>query len=267
MRAHKLDAQLLALVGYHARTVRRGVQLPKGALLPEMKECDVCCGPVDGSYPLCWACNSLLKEFPTELADIVVPLSYAVKGHKNLQQFYYDLHRYKAEQPSIAAQNRLKALMMMFKIHHMHCLEKAIGMPVSSVTAVPSGRNRANHPLPDIARLLTKSNGDEPEIPLIPARFAGQTRQGRAQRINPDDFVFDQELQGHVIVVEDTWVTGTNAQGLAVKARRQGAEKVSIVVLARMLDYDFPPTKKLVDTWQDSDRFDASICPVAEGGC
>lgn len=147
----------------------------------------------------------------------------------------------------------------------MHCLEQAIGMPASSVTAVPSGKNRANHPLPDIAQLLTKPLAGLPGIPAASARFVGKQRQGRAKQVNPNDFVFDQPLQGHVVIVEDTWVTGSNAQGLAVKARKQGAEKVSIVVLARMLDYGFPATRKMVDAWQEDDRFDPFICPIYGG--
>lgn len=135
-------------------------------------------------------------------------------------------------------------------------------MPISSLTVVPSGENRANHPLPSIAQLLMRCSAGLPDISVVSARFVGQQRQGRAQQVNPNDFVFDQRLWEHVVIAEDTWVTGSNAQGLAVKARRQGAEKISIVVLARMLDYGFSATKKMVDTWQDSDRFDPFICPI-----
>ena len=262
MNGQAFDQQLLALVGYHARTVRRGFKYPEAALFPQVKVCAVCCGPMDRDYHLCYACNRRKSAFESELADLVVPLSYAVRGHRTLQQFYSDLNQYKFYQPSAAAQQRLKALMLLFRFHHQDCLEEAIGAPISAVIAVPSGKNRANHPLPDIAAMLASALEGLPGVPLVPARFVGQPRTGRAQGTNPDDFAIDHQLSGHVVIVEDTWVTGGNAQGLAIKGRRQGAEKVSIVVLARMLDYTFEPTRQMVDTWADDAHFDPAVCPV-----
>ena len=263
MGIHDLDQVLLPLVGYHARTVRRQFKFPESALLPQVKVCPICCGPMLANYQLCYACNERSFSFKSELADEVVPLSYAVRGHPTLQQFYSDLHQYKFDQPSLAAQQRLRALLLLFRHHHLACLETAIGQPVTSVIAVPSGRNRSAHPLPGIASELSRPIGGSAGVPLIPARFIGQPRTGRTNgATNPDEFAIDHELSGHVVIVEDTWVKGHNAQGLAVRARRQGAERVSIVVLARMLDYTYGPTKLMVDTWAENDHFDPYACQV-----
>lgn len=174
MNGQAFDQQLLALVGYHARTVRRGFKYPEATLFPQVKVCAVCCGPMNPYYHLCYACNERKSAFESELADLVVPLSYAVRGHRALQQFYSDLNQYKFDQPSAAAQQRLKALMLLFRFHHQDCLEEAIGAPISAVIAVPSGKNRANHPLPDIAAMLASALEGLPGVPLVPARFVGQ---------------------------------------------------------------------------------------------
>lgn len=262
MTGENIEQQLLALIGYYARTVRRGFKYPDGALFAQVKICPVCCGPMDSSYSLCYSCHKRVEIFKDELADIVVPLSYAVRGHKDLQQFYSDLNQYKFDKPSLPAQQRLKAMMLLFRFHHQSCLESAVGRPISAVVAVPSGKNRINHPLPSIAELFSVPLDGLPGTLLVPARFVGQSRTGRAQVTNPDDFAIDSQLSGHVVIVEDTWVQGRNAQGLAIKARRQGAETVSIVVLARMLDYTYSYTKLMVDSWADDDHFDPLVCPV-----
>lgn len=262
MVGQTLDQQLLALIGYHARTVRKESTFPTGALIPQVGVCSVCCGPVKPKYSRCYPCNERIKQFGEELADIVVPLSYAVRGYQTLQQFYSDLHQYKFTQPSIGAQRRLKALLYLFRLHHQKCLENEIGQPVSAVITVPSGRNRASHPLPNTAKLLSHPVSGLSEPELLTARFVGSPREGRAEETNPNDFAINGSLSGHVVIVEDTWVQGHNAQGLAIQARRHGADKVSIVVLARMLDYTYPLTKTMVDCWGKTEYFDPSTCPV-----
>lgn len=92
MVAQTLDQQLLALIGYHARTVRKESTFPTGALIPQVRVCSVCCGPVEPKYSSCYPCNKRVKQFREELADIVVPLSYAVRGYQALQQFYSDFY-------------------------------------------------------------------------------------------------------------------------------------------------------------------------------
>lgn len=49
MTDENIEQQLLALIGYHARTVRRGFKYPDGALFAQVKACPVCCGPMDSS--------------------------------------------------------------------------------------------------------------------------------------------------------------------------------------------------------------------------
>lgn len=262
MSGHTLDRELLAFVGHHARTVHRGFSYPPESLVASVKVCPVCCGPMTAEYALCYQCHDRRSTFHDQLADIVVPVSYAVRGNSALQQFYTDLHQYKADRPSAAAQNRLKALLLLFRLHHLECLEQHVGLPVQAVIPVPSGKNRVKHPLPDIASMLTAPMGDLRGYPLLSARFVGQPRTSRVQRTNPDDFAIDQRLAGHVVIVEDTWVQGHNAQSLAIQAKRRGASKVSIVVLARMLDYAYPPTKTMVDTWPSDAHFDPHVCPM-----
>ncbi|MFP7706326.1 hypothetical protein [Trueperella sp. LYQ141] len=253
------NSELLQLIGYHVRNIQRDWPGSEFALFPRQNVCHVCCGSVEAIYSTCYACNKRERVFGGELADIVVPLSYAVRAHPVLQQFYFDLHNYKSARCDTRALIHLTVLAHLFRVRHLACLENRIGLPVKHVIAVPSGRNRPDHPLVNIAqRFASEGSG----VSFVPACFVGQPRTGRAQDTSPDDFRIDEALSGHVMIVEDTWVQGHNAQGLAVQARRAGAEKVSVVVLARLLDYRYPPTKELVDTWADDKHFDPYLCPV-----
>lgn len=51
----------------------------------------------------------------------------------------------------------------------------------------------------------------------------------------------DSEVRGrHVLLVEDTWTTGGNAQSAALTLRHGGAASVTIVALARWLKLEEP---------------------------
>lgn len=250
--------QLLRLVGHHARAVVRDLRLPVGSLLPTVALCGVCSTPIEATYSKCYKCNGNAGQFHDQLADVVVPLSYAVKSNGDLQQFYSDLYRYKGENPSEPAKNRLRALLYLFRAHHFDCLEMAAGKAVDLVIAVPSGRGRTNHPLPGIAHDLG--------LPVVSARFVGTTGS-RARRVAPSDFEIPTRLYGHVVILEDTWVTGANAQSLAIQAKAAGAEHVSVVVLARLLDYGYETTRQLVDSWPPGLTWSPDPCPVLGVNC
>lgn len=250
---------LVKLIAHHARNVDPNFTLPATALVPEVKLCSVCAGPIDGHYDLCFQCLERARSaYGDELADAVIPLSYSVKDYPNLGQFYSDLYRYKDDRPSAPAQRRLEALITLFERLHFNCLEEEIGMSAQYVTFVPSGRGRINHPLEHIARSLAEARG----IPFISSHYINDPRDKRAHSTNPEQFSIDSNLTGHLIIVEDTWVAGHNSQSLAIQAKLNGADKVSIIALARMLDYNFTQTQKMVDSWPSHTSFNPHMCPI-----
>lgn len=225
-----------------------------GTLVPVSTICPTCRAPIEGFYSRCWACNQHLgSPYARDLADLVIPLSYAVKG----AQYYNDLWSYKRDIPGPAAVERLRIMITLFGAHHWDCLIEQLG-EVSLITSVPSGRGRSPHPLEAVRALLGN------RAPIVNSTFVGQRRNDeRASGLNPDDFDIPYRLGGHVLIVEDTWVRGNNAQALAVRAKLRGAKRVSILVLGRCLDPDRPSTK----TWIDSQglmsqQFDPMACPV-----
>lgn len=261
----------IRLVSSYARNVRREVLDPAHELLPVVAFCPVCATPIEPKYGLCWACQRHKDSFGGELADLVVPLSYALKDTPEgtvrrpaeLEQFYHDLWNYKdnadlAPDRETFPQLRLAALAFLFRIHHLSCLEKAVGEEISAVVPVPSKRGRKNHPLPKIAKRLIR--------PLLEAKYIGQPSPPRRVDLFPRDFKFQGKLEGHVVIFEDTWVQGSTAQSLAVQARRSGASHVSIVTVARLLDPGRAPTAQALHLALLDGVFDPRGCPVP-GGC
>lgn len=261
----------IRMVSSYARNVRRQVLDPVPGLLPAVNICPVCTAPIGLKYELCWACQLHKESFGGELADLVVPLSYALKGTPEgtvrrpaeLEQFYNDLWNYKndtdlAQNRETSPQLRLAALAYLFRTDHLSCLEKAVGEEISEVVPVPSKRGRINHPLPKIAKRLRR--------PTLKAKYIRQPSPPRRVDLFPEDFKFEGKLEGHVVIFEDTWVQGSTAQSLAVQARRSGASHVSIVAVARLLDPKNPATEQALHRGLLDELFDPSVCPVP-GGC
>jgi predicted amidophosphoribosyltransferase len=118
---------------------------------------------------------------------------------------------------------------------HERCLAHAAGVDAFElVTTVPSsdaGRDQT-HPLHRlVADLVT---------PLRP-RYARLLRRTdvpvRAHRFHVERFEADPDVRGRtVLLIDDTWTTGANAQSAAAALKAAGAERVAAVVIGRYVN-------------------------------
>jgi orotate phosphoribosyltransferase len=69
----------------------------------------------------------------------------------------------------------------------------------------------------------------------------------------------------HILLLEDTWTSGGNAQSAALSLRRAGAVTVTVLALARWLKPEEPPPAAFL-TSHLSD-YDPAICPLDEHAC
>ena len=191
--------------------------------------CAVCRGPAGPGYPRCYQCARHEALGPGLLADAVVPISYAVKG----TAFAADLWRYKADlvpgAQAAAVRTSLLALLLAFLRDHGGCVWRQAGMAAPGCLAVvPTGRGRPGpHPLLALAG---------PYLRLPQARLA--IRPGRQGR-DPDPSRFYNErggLHANVLLLDDSWVSGSSAQSAAAALKRAGARRVAVIVLGRHLD-------------------------------
>lgn len=233
--------------------------------------CAICTREVDSGYHLCFKCRMHRGQHevpgwpgsPDHLtSDLVVPLTYAVQGH----QAYLDMFKYKDDVSIEAAQRRLTLLTALFVVTHGSCIDRVTNYPVTCLAVLPSLTGRPGpHPLETLARLLPQTWH---RIQLSAASNLPADRNERREA-NPAFYHCPYDLTGHhVVLLDDTWVTGGHAQGAAVRLRNAGAARVTILVLARMLKTDFGPTAEFVRKYNlPHPPYELTICPVTGGAC
>jgi hypothetical protein len=192
--------------------------------------CATCRGPARADYLYCFHCGLQAESAPGLLADVVVPVSYAMKGG----ELAHDLWVYKSALAGAGrAQAALLALLLVFLRDHGSCAWRlAGGGAPTHLAVVPSTRGRHGpHPLqvlvaPALAlpwvHLAIRAHQDPPDPDdryLSLDRFAVRQRLPRAQ----------------VLLLDDTWTTGSRAQSAAAALKLAGAVRVVVVVLGRHL--------------------------------
>jgi hypothetical protein len=246
--ASEVRAALIAAAGGYLRNVIREPNVT----------CRICATPV-GGFGCCWRCRQ--DQRMAGLADVVAPLTYAIGNTQSaalLRHYKNDPVRKVRERHSLI----INWLVFLGITLHERCIAAAAGRPVSLRLVIPSLTSRPGvHPFLEIARTMN-AVGDS--AALVPAPNAMCDRVTGA-----DKFLLqpDLTLEGqHVMVLDDTWTTGSNAQSAALTLRRAGASAVSVMVVGRWLSPDFGRTADFIRTRLQRD-YDPNVCPVTGGGC
>ncbi|MGI8902524.1 MAG: hypothetical protein ACR2IP_02450 [Solirubrobacteraceae bacterium] len=220
--------------------------------------CRTCFNLTDG-YPRCYAC-----AHGQSWLDAVAPISYSV-AH---EQLHHALAGYKRLGGEVARRLRaeLAAVLWRFLAAHEPCVAGAAGTEAFElVTTVPSGdRERyrdQRHPLRDIVGELVAPTRE---------RHAGLLRRSSvevgARSFDPAKYESTGGLAGQsVLLIDDTWTTGTNAQSAAAALKGAGAGPVGAVVIGRHLNRE----------WHENDRrlreiaapFDWERCALCATSC
>ena len=257
--ARRLDARgrrviserLVAEAGGYLRNVVRETHVT----------CAVCGTPITPAFDVCRRCRLDRGEFGSSLADLVVPLWYGIRG----AQSGYLMHSYKDITAPVRHNQILLSVLLLAALDlHGECIERRLGKAVDAWSIVPSVRRdrSGEHPLHLVAR---RAGLARPEIELV---AVGGTHAGQ-RATSPDRFalVAGSTARGrHVLLIEDTWTSGGNAQSAALTLRNAGAASVTIVALARWLNPDEQPTGEFVSSRLTED-YDPFACPVGDPDC
>jgi len=188
--------------------------------------CSVCRGPCGRRSARCYQCDLHLQCAPGSLADVVVPVAFAIKGgsHARCLWQYKSVHL-TAETVGRAALT-VRALLLVFLHDHGHCLWRAAGIPgPTHLAVVPTARGRpGTHPL----RALIAEHLTWPWAELR-ARPGGE----QVRDLDPGRFRAAALPGARVLLIDDTWTTGSSAQSAAMALRSAGAGAVVTVVLGR----------------------------------
>jgi predicted amidophosphoribosyltransferase len=208
------------------------------------------CFNLTSGYERCFACS----QHP-QLVSVVAPISYSV----GREELHHALASYKRLDSELASSLTvgIAAILWRHLIAHEACLARAAGVAAFPVvTTVPSSDQRARrHPMGHVvgrlvgltrkryAPLLVRSNA-----PLESRAFSAEKYRALSQ--------LDGEA---VLLIDDTWTTGANADSAACALRAAGAGPIAAIVIGRHVNRD----------WRDNDRrlkalprFDWATCPL-----
>lgn len=199
---------------------------------------DVCeiCFDFTAGYARCYNCtrNGLWL-------DAVAPISYSV-GH---EQLHHALAGYKRLEGEAGRRLtvELAAVLWRYLAEHERCIAHAVGTEQFEIVAtVPSGSRERDehHPLRKIVGQLVDPTRTRHE------RLLRRSTAEVAER-TPDARKYEaaRGLGGEaVLLIDDTWTTGANAQSAAAALREAGAGTVAAVVIGRHLNRE----------WRENDR-------------
>ena len=196
-------------------------------------DCRTCRGPVQAGFSRCYQCDLAHSRCGRLLADVIAPVAYAAKGGR----LAGDLWRYKSGAAGATeAGARLAAMLDGFLREHGGQVWRAAGMTAGPGLAavVPSGQGRPGpHPLLGIVASCV----DVPIVPLAAAPGAVPRGRGLPDGVAASWLTVGGAVAGtDVLLVDDTWVSGSSAQSAAAALKAAGARRVALVVLGRHVD-------------------------------
>lgn len=236
--------------------------------------CAVCAHPV-ANYPRCFRCNQARQNYEPVLADLVMPLAYAYRrsdaaiASQGRHQSHQHMWSYKEPQPGPGCVTDLTLMLLLALQWHQNCAEAKVGRPWDVWAVVPSSRHTRSqdHPLVDMA-IKAGLGGTVAGLPVDRTGLVLQGHPSQDREVRPDRFVVPQPASAagrHVLLLEDTWVTGASAQSAALALKRAGASAVTIICLARWIREDTaqPDCGAFFDSLEAP--YDPLSCPVHGG--
>jgi hypothetical protein len=208
--------------------------------------CTVCHSIVGGGYTTCYQCGPAVQVLGSGTADLTAFVSMAPRT----EQLARELVTYK--NPNVRADDRqrktvgLAAVLWKWLGIHEGCLVNRLGSGgFDLITSVPSTSGRQSHPLRTIvggivsgtenryADLLALARGDLPQHVQADDRFRATRALGGAR----------------VLVIDDTWTTGANAQSASAALKAAGTRTVAVVTIGRWFNPGYSPGGTDAESW------------------
>lgn len=216
--------------------------------------CDVCATPLN--HTLDRVCSTCARHEASglPLADRVASLVYAAYD----TQAYEVVRRYKSDLPGEDALRVMAMLLALGLRGHIDCDLAQAGVSTCGWCVVPSSKGGTT--LGGLVRGLAR----RPELEV--RLSVSDSYQKRVLR--PDNFLIESAttLPEHVLVIDDSWVSGANAQSAAVALKTAGVRDVSVLTVSRVLNPGFDATKRFLRAAGPL-VFDPNICPWTDGAC
>ncbi len=207
-------------------------------LLPVLRTqsgvCPICHTSIVGTYPKCRKCNEAVRTLRFT-ADAMSFVSLAPKGDQLDQELRY----YKKESnfPGRArTEDGLAATLWRWLKQHESCVATRAGTDgFSIVTTIPSTKARLNHPL---ERMIGERIGStvprHRQLLVANPNFPAE----RDRDFSDERFVLSGSFESGsaILVIDDTFTTGSRVQSAAALLRKAGSGPIGVVCIGRHFD-------------------------------
>lgn len=194
--------------------------------------CPWCCGPKWSEYAVCFGCSRIFREAPAALRTMIVPITCA----REEGWWYHQLLAYKTA--SAERWPFLRELVIRFVDIHQRSIASLLGGAPTASTVVPSKRGRRVNAQP-LFRLLQGVAPSAPGAFPLPSVLVEHTGDAAPrQTYAPTAFRLSTRtaIRGaRIILVEDSWASGTTAVSAAGALLDAGASVV-ILPIARLIN-------------------------------
>ncbi|MBP2475603.1 putative amidophosphoribosyltransferase [Crossiella equi] len=212
-----------------------------------------------GDFSLCFQCQRHRNEHSPLVADSVLPIALAVKR----EQFARDLWLYKdGDQESRRRLfTKIGTVLASYLAKHESCLATAVRIEqFDLVTVVPSTRGRVPHPLHLLlSKSITRTSSRFVDVLNAVPGYTG--REFAPERFHVQADVTDR----NVLLVDDTWTSGSHAQSACAALKLAGAAKVGVLVLGRHFEPNHENAKAYLAKARE-ELFDWDQCCLGRSG-
>lgn len=153
------------------------------------------------------------------------------------------------KQPPVTKSVRDLSLMVLAAtvLHHQWIAAAGVGRPWTAITFVPSTHHAVERrPLVELARQVQPCSVEQRFLLGLGASARDGSRDVLHDRFTVPDHYRSMLRGGHVLVLDGTWVSGSNAQSAALAVRAAGADQVTLLVIGRWCRTDWPPCQELL---------------------
>lgn len=229
----------------------------RAAVVPEQLRAGLCalCRTPTGGSEFCFNC--LRAPARPDAAGFT---SYAIDSAPSGN----DMHRYKDSPPGPQALDGVR-LLLEHGLAHLGCAEALASTGLDAVAVIPSRTHHVPGTPSPLQRLCSRTlPQDLPTVGLSPTPGSTSNRRVRADAFDIDDC----RSPSHVLIIDDTWVSGATMLSAVWDMRRRGVEQVSVLALARWLNRQYSLTNdfirrvNLACAW----RRPQDVCPFTPDG-
>lgn len=214
--------------------------------------CAACARPCP-DYTYCYQCYSYGAERPDAAGFVTYAQEPDTAGRL--------MRAYKESNPPANAIGFVQ-VMLAHGLSHLSCADSIVGHPITHFSVVPTTRTDRPNPTPPLLEYVPKLMMSELQFLPLTHALGNKTRQ----HISQDLFVMSpiDAPNAHLLIIDDTWVSGGNMLSAVHAARAAGAAHVTSLVVARWLS---SPPEKFMHAVNTPPRFNNASCPFAATPC